>query len=111
MLKKIKKRNPLKEVRGILVPSIYHSIDEMSLLSSGGVYYRILKNSKYFQLKSKVGECVRVLARIVHKPDTPLLDIAFFVNEFEMGSAIDELSEPPLHIAEMAFVDYESIYT
>ncbi len=108
-----KEHKAYKEYSGILIPEKRESSVNISFLTAEGVTYRILKNNKYKQLKSKIGECIRIFGRAMIVGSIPIIEIRSFVNEFDSREIADDIENlmTSESFSRMIFFDYESIYT
>ena len=102
-----------KEYTGILVSENTNGTGDLNFLSANGVYYKILKNKKYKHLRSKTGECIRILGRTIPSSRIPVIEISTFSNEFDSRELIDDLDSfsSTEDITQKMFFDYESFLT
>lgn len=103
----------VKELSGTLIVDRRFQHDGLRFLTSEGVYYKIIKNTKYRLLKKKVGECIRIVARTMTFGVFPLLEVVSFSGEFNHLSIEEEIDnlESSIEMPRQVFVDYDSFYT
>lgn len=108
-----KSSSKLKELSGTLIVDRRFPQDSLRFLSSEGVYYKISKNKKYRLLKKKVGECIRIVARILTFGVFPLLEVVSFSGEFNHLNLEEEMDnlDSAIEIQRHVFVDYEAYYS
>lgn len=100
----------IRELRGTIVSNV-SDIHTLHFLTADGVYYRILKNTKYHQLQLMSGESLKVLA-FVHDLDQHVhtLDIVAFDLDFAEDTLADDekIDDIVYSVPEDTFIDYES---
>ena len=105
-----KSESKIRELRGTVVTNV-SDVQELHFLTADGVYYRILKNTKYHQLHLMSGESLKVLAfvqdldQLVHTLDIVSFDLDFAEDTLADDEKIDDIV---YSVPENTFIDYES---
>lgn len=105
-----KSDSKIRELRGTVVSNV-SDLQDLHFLTSEGVYFRILKNTKYHQLLLMSGESLKVLAYVhdldqhVHTLDIVTFDLDFTEDTLAEDEKIDDIV---YSVPEDTFIDYES---
>ena len=100
-----------RELHGTIVANISDT-QELHFLTSDGTYYRILKNKKHAQLKSKANECMHIAGYVTEIDHAPTLEITSFESDFVEDRFADDIKsdndDVPYRVSRDTFIDYES---